>query len=176
MHTLKMSCFAVCTLTLSVSKKLRSRAFCWCIVCFCTSNGSIRILKKARGNIFLKWYYLEEIVKIVSFWKKFSSLFQYSDRTVASTETNNTSAESLGSQLFGTRKIWAWHGQEGATLTCRKRHWKKKVNLTELSQDAKNFFFRFQFNILMLWAKCMPIDFEFDKVYFASSLIARPTP
>ena len=52
-----------------------------------------------------------------TFWKKFSSLFQYSDRTVASTETNNTSAESLGSQLFGARKKRAWHGQEGATPT-----------------------------------------------------------
>ena len=35
-----------------VKLKLRSRAFCWCIVCFCTSNGSFRILKKAGGNIF----------------------------------------------------------------------------------------------------------------------------
>ena len=125
----------------SSSKLLRSQAYCWCIICFCTSNGSVRILKKARGNIFLKWYYFEEIVKIVSFWKKISSLFQYSDRTVASTETNNTSAESLGSQLFGARWKRAWHGQEGATPTCRKRHWKKKVNLTELSQDAKKIFF-----------------------------------
>ena len=30
--------------------KLRSRAVCWCIVCFCTSNGSFRILKKAGGK------------------------------------------------------------------------------------------------------------------------------
>ena len=33
--------------------KLRSRAFFWCIVCFCTSNGSLRILKKA-GRKFSK--------------------------------------------------------------------------------------------------------------------------
>ena len=85
-------------------------------------DGSVRILKKARGNIFLKWYYLEEIVKIISFWKKFSSVFQYS----ASTETNDTSAESLGSQLTGARQKRTWHGQEGATPTCCKRHWKKK--------------------------------------------------
>ena len=85
------------------------KLFCWCIVCFCTSNGSVRLLKKARGNIFLKWYYLEEIVKIVSYWKKKSSLFQYSDRTVASAETNDTSAECLGSELFGARRTRAWH-------------------------------------------------------------------
>ena len=40
---------------------------------------------------------------------------------------------------------------------------KKKVNLTELSQDAKKHFFDLIFNILMLWAKCMPIDFEFQQ-------------
>ena len=65
-------------------------------------------------------------------------------RTVASTETNDTSAESLGSQLFGARRTWAWQGQEGATLTCPKRHW-KKVNLTELSQNAKKTKNRFNF-------------------------------
>ena len=42
----------------------------------------------------------------------------------------------------------------------------KKVNLTELSQDAKKFFFDLIFNILILWAKCMPIDFEFQQVLF----------
>ena len=84
------------------------------------------------------------------FEKKFSSLFQYSDRTVASTETNDTSAESLGSQLFGARRTWAWHGQEGAAPTCRKTL-KKKENLTELSQDAKKiFFFDLIFDTLML--------------------------
>jgi hypothetical protein len=82
--------------------------------------------KKARRNIFFKWYFFEEIVKIVSFWKKFSSLFQYSERTVASTETNDTSAESSRSQLFGARRTRAWHDQGGATPTCRKRTLKKK--------------------------------------------------
>ena len=32
--------------------KLRSRAFCWCIVFFCTSNGSCRILKTTKGFFF----------------------------------------------------------------------------------------------------------------------------
>ena len=54
--------------------------------------------------------------------EKSSSLFQFSEDTIASTETNDTSAESLGSQLFGARQKRAWHGQEGATPTCRKRH------------------------------------------------------
>ena len=44
----------------------------------------------------------------------------------------------------------AWHGQEGATPTCRKRTLKKKANLTELIQDAKKKFFNSIFNMLML--------------------------
>ena len=54
------------------------------------------------------------------------AFFQYSDRTVASTETNDTSAESSWSQLFGARRKRAWHDQEGAMPTCRKRTLKKK--------------------------------------------------
>ena len=93
---------------------------------FCTSNSSVRILKKT-WNFFSKWYNFHNLLKVISFQKNISSsFFQYSDRTVASTETNDTSAESLWSQLFGGRRTRAWHGQEGATLTCRKRHWKKK--------------------------------------------------
>ena len=42
----------------------------------------------------------------------------------------------------------------------------KKVNLTELSQDAKKNFFDLIFNIPMLIAKCMPIDFEFQQGLF----------
>ena len=36
------------------------QAFCWCILCFCNSNGSFRILKKA-GKIF--WY---KIISVIS--------------------------------------------------------------------------------------------------------------
>ena len=36
----------------------------------------------------------------------------------------------------------------------------------EQSQDAKKNFFDLIFNILMLWAKCMPIDFEFQQGLF----------
>ena len=93
---------------------------------FCTSNGSVRILKKA-WEFFSKWYNFHNLLQVISFQKNISSsFFQYSDRTVACTETNDTSAESLGSQLFGAWGTRAWHGQEGATPPCRKRHWKKK--------------------------------------------------
>ena len=59
----------------------------------------------------MKWYYYEEIVKIISFWRKISSLFQYSERTIANKETNDTSTESSDTQLFGAWKF------EGMALT-----------------------------------------------------------
>ena len=43
---------------------------------------------------------------------------------------------------------------------------KKKLNLTEESQDAKKNFFDLIFNMLMLWGKCMPIAFEFQQGLF----------
>ena len=107
-------------LKLSSFKKLSIRPF----FCFCTSNGSFRILKK--GNIFSKWYNFEEIAKITSFWKIFSSFFQYSERTFASRETNDTSKESSDIQLF-----WALSG--GLHAYCHKKTLKKRVNLTEES-------------------------------------------
>ena len=39
-------------LRLSICKKLSIRAFCWGIIFFCASNGSVRILKKARDFFF----------------------------------------------------------------------------------------------------------------------------
>ena len=102
------------TLRLFSSKKLSIRPFCWGIICFCTRKGSVRILKIAGGNIFLKWYYFEEIPKIISFWKKFSSLFQYSERTIAIEPLKDTSTEryqTSDTQLFKTGK------SEGVTLS-----------------------------------------------------------
>ena len=48
------------------------------------------------------------------------SLFQDSEGTSTSTETNNTSYESPDTQLFGARRMRAWHNQGGATPTSRK--------------------------------------------------------
>ena len=46
-------------------------------------------------------------MKIISFQKKNLNLFQYSERTVASTETNDTSTESSDTQLFA---VWKSEG------------------------------------------------------------------
>jgi hypothetical protein len=76
-------------------------------------------------------------VKIISFQRKNSSLFQYSDRTVASTETNDTSTESSDTKLFvdGKSEDVALSGGLHANLP--QKDIEKKVNLTEESQDAK---------------------------------------
>ena len=66
----------------------------------------------------------------------FFSLFQYSERTIASTETNDTSTERSDSHLFGAGM------SEGVALSgglhghLPQKDIEKKVNLTEPSQDA----------------------------------------
>ena len=68
------------------------------------------------------------------------SFFQYSDRTVASAETNDTSTERSDTQLFGAGKF------EGVALSkvlhahLPPKDIEKKVNLTEQSQDSKENF------------------------------------
>ena len=48
------------------------------------------------------------------------SLFQDSEGTSTSTETNNTSYESPDTQLFGATRMRAWHYHGGATPTFSK--------------------------------------------------------
>ena len=48
------------------------------------------------------------------------SLFQHSEGTSTSTETNNTSYESPDTQLFGAGRMRAWHCHGGSTPTSCK--------------------------------------------------------
>ena len=73
------------------------------------------------------------------FEKKISSLFQYSDRTVASTETNDTSAESLGSQLFLDRKGRGMVRRVPSPLAAKDIEKKSKFDGAK-SGRKKNFF------------------------------------
>ena len=50
------------------------------------------------------------------------AVFQYSERTKATTETNNTSKESSKSQLLGAKKTKGWLYHRDAKPTCRKKH------------------------------------------------------
>ena len=71
-------------------QKAEYQTFLWRVICFFTINVSFRILKNAVRNIFSKWYYF-----LRKFWnsennlikKIFSSLFQYCERTIASTKS-----------------------------------------------------------------------------------------
>ena len=113
-------------------------------------------------------------MKIVLFWKKISSLFKYSERTVASTVTNDISAESSWSQLLGARQTRAWHDQEGVTPTFRKGHWKKKqIWRSKFRMQKKKFLMQFLIFFCYELIVC-PLIFKSIKVYFASSLIAKP--
>ena len=93
-------------------KKLSIKLFFWGIVCFCTSKGSFRILKKTWENI-SKWHYFQNFLKITKLKKNISSsLFHYSERTIAITQINN-SLLKIGSD---TEKSM------GATPACHKKH------------------------------------------------------
>ena len=131
-----------------------------------------RILKIELKKIFfsswlcsVKFAFFSNVLKVISFKENISSsFFQYSDRMVASTETNHTSAESFWSQLLGARQTRAWHGQEGATPTCCKGHWKKmQIWQSKVRMQKK---INLIFNVLLLWAKCMPIKFEIQQGLF----------
>jgi hypothetical protein len=91
----------------------------WIIVCFCISNGSFRIWKKAIFAISSKLRKLQKIFLPVFFCILKEPLIPL-ERTIASTETNNSSNESSDTYLFGARRTRSWQCQEGATPTCQK--------------------------------------------------------
>jgi hypothetical protein len=71
---------------------------------------------------------------MISFQKNItSSFFQYSDRTVASTETNDTSTESSDTKHFGAGKPEGLALSGGLHAHLPQKTLKKKVNSTELS-------------------------------------------
>ena len=119
----------------------------------------------------MKGYYFEETAKIISFRKKFSSLFQYSERTIASTETNNTSTESSDTQLFGAGKSEgvALSGGLHAHLPQKDIEKKMKYNGAVRMKKKKNA------PILFLYYKqsVCPLILNYNKVYLVSSLIAK---
>ena len=107
-------------LKLSVSKKLRSRAFCWCIVCFCTSNGSFIILKKAEEfffeiRLFPQFLKMTKIQNIFSpaFFNILKELYVVQKQTI-----HQQKALDLSFNLKPWK--WAWHHQEGATPSRRE--------------------------------------------------------
>ena len=74
-------------------------------------------------------------MEITLFRKFSSSLFQYSERTIANTETNDTLEESSDIQLFRARKFRGVALSGGLDAHFLKKDIEKKVNLTEESRD-----------------------------------------
>ena len=89
-------------------------------------------------------------MKIISFQKKISSLFQYSERTIAGTETNYTSTERSDTQLFRAGKSKGVALSGGLHAHLLQKDFEKKVNLTEQSQETKKIFFNCANLILIL--------------------------
>ena len=69
-----------------------------------------------------------------------SSLFLYSERTIASTKTKDTLIGSSDTQLFGAGKSGGVALSGGLHAHLPQKDIKKKGNLTEESQDAKKKF------------------------------------
>ena len=102
--------------------KLRSRAFCWCIVCFCTSNGSFIILKKAE-DFFFEIRLFPQFLKMTKIKNIFSPAFFniLKEPYVVKKQTiHQQKALDLSFNL--TPWKWAWHHQEGATPPRREKH------------------------------------------------------
>ena len=97
---------------------MRCEHLIWGIICHYTTTCSFRILKKA-GEWRLRRFVFVVVASQIGL--KIHRIFQtskYSDNP--STETNNTSYESTNNQLFGARRMRAWHHHGGATPTSRK--------------------------------------------------------
>ena len=113
-------------------------------------------------------------MKIISFQKKISSLFQYSERTIASTETNDTSTESSDTQLFGAGKSKgvALSGELHAHLPQKDIEKKSKFSRAKSGFKKK----KSMAPILFLYSELSvcPLILNYNKVYLALSLIAKP--
>ena len=109
--------------------KLRSRAVCWCIVCFCTSNGSFRKLEKAREFFFFKFHHFYEIAEII-FFENFPPAFfniLKEPLLIQKQTIHQQTAHDLSFNLAPWK--WAWRYQEGPTPSRREKHrcaWGKK--------------------------------------------------
>jgi hypothetical protein len=106
---------------------------------------------------------------------KISSLFQISERTIASTETNNTSTESSDTQLFGAGKSKGVALLRGLHAHLPQKDIEKRVNLTKPSQDAKKKKIMIATSLFLYYELSVcPLILNSNKVYFLSSLITKP--
>ena len=115
-------------------------------------------------------------MKIISFWKKyFLQLFQYSERTIASTETSDTSTERSDTQLFGSGK------SKGVAISGRlythlpQKDIEKKSKFNGAKSGLKKIVLIAQILFLYHELSVCPLILNYIKVYLVSSPIAKPT-
>ena len=113
---------------------------------------------------------------MISFRKNISSIFfQYSDRTIASRETNNNSTKSSDTQLSGAGKseLLALSGGLHHDLPKKDIEKKGKFNGAKSGCKKKNLIAPSLF--LYYELSVCPLILNSNKVYFGSSLIAKPS-
>ena len=102
--------------------KLASRAFCWCIVCFCSINGSFRKLEKARGFLFLKFHNFYEIPEIIFFENFPPAFFNILKEPLLLQKLMIHQQKALNFSFNLAPWKWTWHYQEAVTPSRRKKH------------------------------------------------------
>ena len=102
--------------------KPRSRAFCWCIVCFCTINGFLRKLEKARGFLFLKFHNFYEIAEIIFLENFPPAFFNILKEPLLVQKQTIHQQKALDFSFYLAHWKWAWHYQEGVTPSRREKH------------------------------------------------------
>ena len=116
-------------------------------------------------DTFPKWCYFRNFLTILNLQKNISSsLLQYSERTIASAETNNTSKGRSDTQIFGAGKFKGVPSSGGLHAYFLKKGIEQKVNLMEQSQDSKRNF-NWANLILIWWGKSGIVKFEFKTKY-----------
>ena len=103
-----------------VKLKLRSRAFCWCIVCFCTTYGSFRILKKAGEKIFLIFVILRNCGNNLISKKNSPAFFNIMKEPLLVQKQTIHQQKALDLSFLETESLRAWHYQEEATPSRRE--------------------------------------------------------
>ena len=102
--------------------KAEIKGFRWCIVCFCTSKGSFRILKKA-GEKFSKKDYFHDFLKWQNYKKYFLQRFSnFLKEWLLVQKQTIHQQKSLDFSFHLPPWKWAWHYQEAARPSRRKKH------------------------------------------------------
>ena len=117
-------------------------------------------------------------MKIISFWKKkkdFLQLFHILKEPLLVQKQVIPQQRGLIQSFLEVKSLRVRQYQEDSTPAYRKRTLKKRLDLMELSQDAKNIVLIAQILFLYHEQSVCPLLLNYNKACFGSSLIARST-